>query len=1072
MYLALPTLVTGVFDLGRDGLPAPFGRETDHYRRHLPAVLSIDCPMVIYTDAAHESLVRELRGERPTHIQTLAPSDLAAQALYEPVEHIRTDPRWLAQADWLPHSPQASLPGYAPVVMTKPLWLYEQAQRNPFGSSHYYWVDAGLAHTVPAELLNAQAFIRLAALHQRFLLLGYPYDPDREVHGFDAAALAQLSGVDRTRWVARGGFFGGAAAAVNEVVAHYSHVLEQTLDAGLMGTEESLLTILSYAQETLFDLQFVGRDGLVWPFFAQLSAGWLGDSAAAQVLLTDLCETWFVSYNAPRQFEQLLNSIIAAEPALLSTARRVLVNNSTDAATFAHYDALCTQHGIEQLRDGNRGINGARIHAADLFHRSGRHAMFWFEDDMLLVTPDQEGSTCINGLPRYVHQPASKSAAILQREFADYVMLSFTEVYGSHHTQWGWVNLNDTAKAHYFPGAVDAPRAAFGAIQSLDHLPYAVGEAYYSNWPQVVTRRGTRRLFFDERREPVLEQYWMARSFELLRQGRAKAAVLLASPIHHHRTQDYARVERLEYQRVDTTAGNVSLAAPVPTPAQARQNWPLEPDTIFVSLANYRDNETPHTLRSLFANAAKPERIRVGVLSQVVPGTDDDCLPIGVPASQLREIRVHAAESLGACWARSRIFEELLHGEAYVLQIDSHSRFEPGWDETFIDMLARCPTPRALLTTYPAGYVPPQARGVPAVTILAADKFNDMGVLMVKARTIGSFETMAAPLPAAFLSGNCLFGPSAAFRDVPYDRLLYFHGEEISMAARFWTHGWDLYAPDRCVMYHDYSTDRGRPRNWEDRRDWVALNMRSFARVRHLFGIEASRDPVVLRDLAQHGLGSARTLAEYEAFADVDFKALHIGTRAADARFPLPPSTGELVTLRAARSRFIARLPGEDTYTPVRETRSGEQSTLAATDGLRPALTQWLRAHGIKRLVDAGCGDFNWLQAVDLGGLELYAGYDLVPEIIARNQQLYCVRRGHFFAVGDITATPLALCDAILCRDVLHTLPADAAQCALANFRASGARWLLATTHLPGLPPPVAMLAPGSAASLAVWRLS
>ena len=1064
-----PTLVTGVFALGRETLPAPFGRDADHYRRHLPATLSIDCPMVVYTDAAHLDLVRELRGARPTRIQTLDPTALAAKELYAPVERICTDARWLAQSGWLPDSPQARLHGYAPVVLTKPLWLYEQVQRSPFGSTHYYWVDAGLGHTVPAELLNADAFKRLAALHQRFLLLGYPYDPDREVHGFDAEALARLAGVERTRWVTRGGLFGGTAAAVNEVAAHYSHLLEQTLEAGLMGTEESLLTILSYAQEALFDLQFIGRDGLVWPFLAQLAAGWRGDPAAARALLSDLCETWFVSYNTPLQFERLLESMTAAEPALLGTARRVLVNNSTDESTFAQYDALCARHGLEQVREGNRGINGARILAADLFHRGGRHAMFWFEDDMLLVGETEEGTTCENGLPRYVHEPGTKATAILQREFADYVKLSFTEVFGSHHTQWGWENMDDAAREHYFPGATNAPRAAFGAIQALDHVPYAVGEAYYSNWPQVVTRRGTRRLFFDERREPVVEQYWMARSFELLRQGRVKAAVLLASPVHHHRTQDYARVERIEYQRVDASA----VPTPVPESVAARRDWPPEPGTIFVSLANYRDSETPHTIRSLFANAANPDRIRVGVFSQVVPGTDDDCLPANAPAGQLREIRVHASESLGACWARSRILEELLHGEEYVLQIDSHSRFEPGWDEAFIAMLARCATTRALLTTYPSGYVPPAERGHPVVTILAAELFNDMGILLVNSRVVDPREPLFAPLPAAFLSANCLFGPAAAFREVPYDRFLYFHGEEISMAARFWTHGWDLYAPDRCVMYHDYSTDRGRPRNWEDRQDWVMLNMRSFARVRHLFGIEASRDPVVLRDLDRYGLGSLRSLAEYAEFADVTFATSRVGTRAADARFAVPRDAQTLAALRAARARFLDRLPGENTYTLVRETRCGERSTLAATEALRPALAHWLREQGIRRLVDAGCGDFNWMSAVDLQGLELYAGYDLVPEIVARNQQLYGQRRGHLFAVGDINCTPLVACDAILCRDVLGALPDGAVVRALENFRASGARWLLATPSplLATLPQPRECLPDAGGTALGIWSL-
>lgn len=1067
MTTPLPTLVTAVFDLGRSGLAPPFHRDADHYRRHLPAVLSIDLPMAIYTDAAHLDLVTALRGNRPTKIHTVDPDALAQHALYAPVHRIRADPRWLAQADWLPESPQARLSGYNPVVLTKPLWLLEQAQRNPFGNTHFYWIDAGLGHTVPAHLLHADVFRRLAALHHRFLLLAYPYDPVNEVHGFDAAALAHLAGVERTRWVARGGLFGGTAACVNEVGARYSHRLEQTLAAGLMGTEESLLTLSSYADADLHDLQFIARDGLVWPFLARLAAGWPGEVPPARPVLEDLCETWFVSYNAPQQFERLLESIAAAEPHLLRTARRVLVNNATDATTFAHYDALCARHGIEQLREGNRGINGARIHAADLFHRGGRHAMFWFEDDMLLVGEEDAGLTCTNGLSRHVHGIAAASLAILQREFADYVKLSFTEVFGAHHTQWGWHNLDAEARAHYFPGAIDAPRAAFGTIESVGHVPYAVGDAYYSNWPQLVDRRGTRRLFFDERREPCFEQYWMARSFELLRHGQLKAAVLLASPVNHLRTQDYARVERIEYQRVEPS----TAAAPSrPLPQAPRQDWPHEPDTLFVSIANYRDSETPRTIRSLFTNAARPERIRVGLLSQVVPGDDDDCLPQDAPPGQLREIRVHAAESLGACWARARILDELLRGEAYVLQIDSHSRFEPGWDETLLDMLRRCPSERALLTTYPAAYVPPAERGASVVTVLAADVFNDMGILMVKARSVDPREPLQAPPPSAFLSANCLFAPAEAFRTVRYDPRLYFHGEEISLAARFWTHGWDLYAPDRCFMYHDYTNDRGRPRNWDDRRDWISLNMRSFARLRHLFGIEASRDPAVLRDLDQHGLGQARTLAEYEAWADVDFAHSRIGSRAADGRFPLSPGPETLDALRGARARFFERRPGESTSEPIGETRSGEHSTLAATEALRPALAQWLHEHGIQRLVDAGCGDFNWMRMVALDGLALVVGYDIVPEIVARNQQLYGDRRGHLFAVGDITRTPIVACDAIMCRNVLEGLnEADRAR-ALHNFRASGARWLLATVPADGdWPPPAATLP--DCAGLGVWRL-
>lgn len=90
--------------------------------------------------------------------------------------------------------------------------------------------------------------------------------------------------------------------------------------------------------------------------------------------------------------------------------------------------------------------------------------------------------------------------------------------------------------------------------------------------------------------------------------------------------------------------------------------------SIFVSIANYRDSETPHTVADLLAQAAFPQRVRVGVLSQVMPGTDNDCLASDHP--QVRQLCVPASESEGVCWARHRVLAELRENECYALQVD------------------------------------------------------------------------------------------------------------------------------------------------------------------------------------------------------------------------------------------------------------------------------------------------------------------------------------------------------------------------------------------------------------------
>jgi hypothetical protein len=469
--------------------------------------------------------------------------------------------------------------------------------------------------------------------------------------------------------------------------------------------------------------------------------------------------------------------------------------------------------------------------------------------------------------------------------------------------------------------------------------------------------------------------------------------------------------------------------------------------SIFVSIASYRDSECPATIRDLFEKAAFPARIRVGVLWQVVPGEDDDCLAIAdnVPREQLRSLTVHASESQGACWARHRIQAELWQGEDYYLQIDSHMRFTAGWDERLIAMLMKCATPRAVLATYPAAYTPPGHLGAPLVPVLAPKQFDENRILLLSGRPLEPREIPERPVSNAFIAAGFLFAPGSVVREVPYDPHLYFHGEEITLAVRLWTHGFDLFAPNEHVIYHDYSTDRARPRHWSDNRDWSARNQRSLSRARHLLGMERSEDPEVLRDMDRYGLGTARTLDEYQRFADIDFAQRHIGERAVDGRFPLAPSAEPHASL--LRRRFHSIYMRNQWRS--RASRSGSGSTRASTASVRPALRELFAELGVRNLVDAGCGEFGWLLDVTRD-LNLYLGYDLVPDLINRNLAMCAEQPVHAFAIADVTRQLLPRADMILCRHCLTHLPDRDVRATLDLFRRSGSRWLLATTYAPG----------------------
>ena len=127
------------------------------------------------------------------------------------------------------------------------------------------------------------------------------------------------------------------------------------------------------------------------------------------------------------------------------------------------------------------------------------------------------------------------------------------------------------------------------------------------------------------------------------------------------------------------------------------------------------------------------------------------------------------------------------------------------------------------------------------------------------------------------------------------------------------------------------------------------------------------------------------------------------------------------------------------------ESVSGRGSTLARTNIITSRLPLLLQELNAKSLLDAACGDFNWMRYVDLGSIE-YIGVDIVPALIDRNRQLYQTDQ-RTFAVHDITRDRLPDADVILCRDCLIHLSCKSIKATISNFKQTSATHLLCTTH-------------------------
>jgi len=369
----------------------------------------------------------------------------------------------------------------------------------------------------------------------------------------------------------------------------------------------------------------------------------------------------------------------------------------------------------------------------------------------------------------------------------------------------------------------------------------------------------------------------------------------------------------------------------------AKYGEPRDDDSVFLSIAAYRDNTCHKTLSKSFERADHPERLFVGLVQmncqaqrgcytgtgwgntrQWVPqkGPDPDCAGIFCAsdlgkkyceAGQLRVLKLDETDSLGPFFTRF-LNSHLWRGEAYFMQIDAHTDFRTGWDTTLIDMMKKTPSyPYSVISNYPPSGSPSSERpwkrvssrsfGNPNPAALCSCHFEELpgGSTGEKKKTVRLTSTMrravsedaARPRHTGFVAAGFFFSHGSLAQGVPFDPFLpyIFMGEEIAMSIRFWTAGYDIYGPTVDVLAHEYVRKEA-PKYWESvnsifsnpaiHNDLTDLLM---PRLMHLVGYGEMKDrkkvPATLATrMDTYGLGSMRSGENFTKLMGFNMKAL------------------------------------------------------------------------------------------------------------------------------------------------------------------------------------------------------
>jgi hypothetical protein len=311
---------------------------------------------------------------------------------------------------------------------------------------------------------------------------------------------------------------------------------------------------------------------------------------------------------------------------------------------------------------------------------------------------------------------------------------------------------------------------------------------------------------------------------------------------------------------------------------------------IFIQIASFSDPELIPTIKDCINNAKYPENLVFSICRQYHPDYTFDDLSEYEKDERFKVINVPYTETLGACWARHQL-QKQYDGEEYTLQIDSHMRFVKDWDEISINMIKDLQLKgyeKPLLTGYVSSYNPdndPNGRiNVPWRMVF--DRFIPEGAVFFLPESIPNHRELKEPIPSRFYSAHFCFTMGSFVKEVPHDKNYYFHGEEISIAARSYTHGYDLFHPHIIICWHEY-TRKNRKKVWDYDNEWYKKNDTSHLRNRKLFSMDGEvYDP---EEFGIYGFGKERTLRDYEKYSGILFSKRSVQQYTIDKNYPPNP---------------------------------------------------------------------------------------------------------------------------------------------------------------------------------------
>ena len=292
-------------------------------------------------------------------------------------------------------------------------------------------------------------------------------------------------------------------------------------------------------------------------------------------------------------------------------------------------------------------------------------------------------------------------------------------------------------------------------------------------------------------------------------------------------------------------------------------------DKILIEIASYRDPELLNTINSAMIQADNKDRIYFAICLQ---SNDKEVLKKLKQMNNVRLSYMKEEDARGSCYARY-LCQKLIEDEKYIYQIDSHMRFTKHWDTLMIKELESLNDPKTSISFYPPHcteemlklplddpkFDNPAPGGTMHAYYFSKDEKHFIRCGCNTNRDSLDKEPVLKKNP--LISAGNFFSYASIHKEVMHDPNMYFYGDEMPMAIRYYTYGWNNYCSTHSYIYHQYEK---KDQKWPERPAKYKSEDKRFEELLNLDGKNF--------DMQEFGLGKVRTLKDFEEYSGINFK--------------------------------------------------------------------------------------------------------------------------------------------------------------------------------------------------------